>query len=193
MRRRGMSMLAVATLCVGCTWTPQAVVITPRIDVPASRVGTNRKVHLRVLDERPRDTLGLRGGGQGAVLTVEGDLSTIVWESLAEGLTKLQFKPLRDSNPEDTELRVNIRNLDYTVSKGLTAGALFVETRLRAICIRDSERVYEQTHKGKFVKAITVVASDEKNNSYVSDAVSSAINSLLKDQSLLACLSAQSQ
>lgn len=184
------AVLAVAALSSGCAYTPQAVIISPKLDVAASRVGADHALNLNVVDERPRQTLGTRAvRGIGADLTIEGDLSTIVRKSLAEGLANLNFKPLLDSNPEARELRVEIRNLDYTVIQGFWSGTLRVDTSLKAICVRGAQRPYEQLHRGEDVESIQVVQSAEANNSYISKAVSAAVNSLLKDQKLLTCLS----
>ncbi len=191
MRLSWTAMLAVAALSSGCAYTPQAVVISPKLEVPASPIGTNHALNLNVVDERPRQTLGTRAvRGIGADLTIEGDLSAIVRKSLSEGLANLNFRPVVDSNPESRELRVEIRNLDYTVTQGFWSGTLRVDTSLKAICVRGAQRPYEQLHRGEAVESIQVVQSAEANNSYISRAVSAAVNSLLKDQKLLSCLSA---
>ena len=182
-----LSMVAVSS---GCAFTPQAVLISPKVDVQASEVGANRSVDLNVVDERPRKTLGTRGvRGVGAELTLEGDLSATVQKALVEGLAKQRFKPMTGSNPEGRELRVEIRNLDYMLIQGFWAGTLKVDISLKAICVRGTQRPYEQLHRGEFSESVQVVQSAEANNTYVSQAVSDAVNSLLKDQKLLACLS----
>jgi len=189
MRVNWIVIVAVAILS-GCAFTPQAVVISPKVDVPASRVGADRTVSLNVVDERPRQTLGTRGvRGVGADLTVEGDLQSIVQKALIEGLSKQNFKPLLGSNPEARELRVEIRNLEYSLIQGFWSGTLRIDVALKAICIRGAQRPYEQLHKGEVVESVQLVQRAEANNSYVSQAVSSAVNSLLRDQKLLACLS----
>jgi uncharacterized lipoprotein len=185
-----LTILAVVALSSGCAFAPQAVIISPMVDVQASEVGADHSVDLNVVDERPRKTLGTRGvRGVGADLTIEGDLSATVQKALVEGLTKQQFKPLINSNPENRELRVEIRNLDYTMITGFWAGTLNVDISLKAICVRGSQRLYEQLHRGEIAESVQVVQSAEANNSYISQAVSVAVNSLLKDQKLLTCLS----
>lgn len=185
-----LTILAAIALSSGCAFAPQAVIISPQVDVQASEVGADRSVNLNVVDERPRTTLGTRGvRGVGADLTIEGDLSATVQKALVEGLAKQRFKPLIDSNPESRELRVEIRNLDYTMIMGFWSGTLKVDISLKAICIRGSQRPYEQLHRGEIAESVQVVQSAEANNSYISQAVSAAVNSLLKDRKLLICLS----
>lgn len=190
MKLHWIAIIMIATLVSGCAFTQQAVVISPKVDVTASPIGAGHAVNLNIVDERPRQTLGTRGvRGVGAELTVEGDLSGIVRNAVAEGLTNLNFKPLVSSNPESRELRVEIRNLDYTVIQGFWAGTLRVDTSLKAICIRGVQRPYEQLHRGEFVESIQVIRTANENNSDISHAVSVAVNSLLRDMKLLTCLS----
>jgi len=113
-----------------------------------------------------------------------------VQKALVEGLARQRFKPVIDANPESRELRVEIRNLDYTMLMGFWAGTLKVDISLKAICIRGSQRPYEQLHRGEFTESVQVVQGAEANNSYISQAVSGAVNSLLQDRKLLTCLSA---
>ncbi len=183
-------ILTIVTLSSGCAFAPQAVIISPELDVQTSKVGAGHSVDLNVIDERPRMTLGTRGvSGVGAELTIDGDLSATVHKVIAEGLARQGFNPLIDSNPEERELRVEIRNLDYTMIMGFWSGTLKVDVGLKAICMRGDERPYEQLHRGEVADSVQVVQSDESNNAYISKAVSAAVKSLLEDRELLACLS----
>lgn len=190
MRLGWLTILASIALSSGCAFAPQAVKISPTVDVQESEIGAGHSVSLNVVDERPRKTLGTRGvRGVGADLTLEQDLSATVQQALVEGLTKQAFKPISGSNPENRELRVEIRNLDYNMIMGFWAGTLKVDISLKAICMRGTERRYEQLHRGEFSESVQVVQSAEANNSYISQAVSLAVNALLKDRALLTCLS----
>jgi uncharacterized lipoprotein len=152
-----LTILAAIAFSSGCVWAPQAVIISPQVDVQASEVGADRSIHLNVVDERPRKTLGTRGvRGVGADLTIEGDLVTTIQKALIEGLAKQRFKPLLDSNPESRELRLEIRNLDYTVIMGFWTGTLKVDISLKAICIRGSQRPYEQLHRGEVTESVSL-------------------------------------
>ena len=190
MKLNFVAILMSALFFSGCAFAPQSVNISPQIDVPVSKIGSGHEVNLNVIDERPRQTLGTRGvRGIGAELTIQGNLSETVQRAIAEGLANQSIKPLFGSNPEKRELRVEIRNLHYAVTQGFWAGTLRVDTSLKAICIRGALRPYEQHYRGEVVESVQVVQSEEANNSYISQAVSAAVNSLVKDQQLLSCLS----
>lgn len=188
---RSVVFLVVALLIglSGCAFAPQAVVITPEVSVQGSDVGGDRSVDVNVVDERPKTTLGTRGvRGVGADLTISGDLTTTIQKAVSDGLLRHKFKPLAGQNPDGRELRVEIRALDYEVIQGFWAGTLRVGVGLKAICVRGTMRPYEQLHRGEFAESVQVVQGEAANNTYVSKAVSSAVNSLLRDDKLMNCL-----
>jgi uncharacterized lipoprotein len=185
-----IASVLVAAACTGCAFTPQAIVVSPKLDVKASKIGGDKALAIDVIDERPRQTLGTRGAGGniGAELTLAGDLKTVVQNALAEGLAKQSFK--MKTGGDDRQLRVEIRTLDYAVIRGMWAGTLRIDVGLKATCMRGTQRQYEQLHRGEFSESIQVIPRDEANNAYVSEAVSNAVNAVLRDEKLSSCLAA---
>lgn len=186
---RFLSAAAFVVLTAGCAFTPQAVVIKPKVDVAASEVGKDIELPLTVVDERPRQTIGTRGArGVGAEMTVDGNLAEIVREAVAEGLAVQKFRPTGAKARALSNLRIEIRNLDYGVTVGFWAGALKVDVTLKAVCSREGVRLYEMLYRGEHAESVQVVQSTEANNSYISAAVSQAVNVLLNDEQLTKCL-----
>jgi uncharacterized lipoprotein len=186
---RSLFLAVLAVVAGGCAFTPQAVKISPTVNVGASQVGGGRDITLNVVDERPKKTLGTVGArGVGADISIEGDLVATVQRALSEGLSKLSFKPGTNRGASQPELRVEIRNLDYAVIVGFWAGTLRVDAGLKAICIKGAARPYERLHSGEFVESVQVVQPKESNEKYISAAVSEAVNSLLADSALVTCL-----
>lgn len=170
----------------GCAFQKQAIQLKPKVEVVTSNVGNSKPTMINVADERPRATLGTRGvSGIGEQLTVEGDLVQIVRSAIDDGLKRQGFFT---DGPLENQLRVEIRNLDYTVNSGFWAGKLNVEFLLKGICIKGNNRPYEQIYRGEFRENIQVVQGEAANNTYVNTAVSAAINGLLGDKALLSCL-----
>ncbi len=177
---------AAVVALTGCAFQKQAIKLQPSVDVAASSIGAGKSTMVNVSDERPRTTLGTRGvGGIGEQLTLDGDLPTVVRDAVVDGLQKQGFAT---DGPMANQLRVEIRNLDYAVNSGFWAGKLNVEFLLKGICIKGDARPYEQMYRGEYRKNVQVVQGAESNNQFVNDVVSQAINNLLKDQALLACL-----
>lgn len=181
-------LLVIATN--GCAFTPQAIEVKPQIYVAESSIGKGRVVFVNVVDERSRTTLGTRGAGIGADLTLQGDLASIIRASISGGLARQGFSPTRETVPGAPELRVEIRDLDYEVRAGFWAGSLRTQCNLKAFCQRGAVTQYQKLHSGKFESSIQVVQSEERNNQFVNMAISRALDSLFEDEKLMECLAA---
>jgi uncharacterized lipoprotein len=179
-----LSGILLPLALVGCAFTPQAVIITTDVFPSRSTVGVNRPVALTVVDERPRQRLGTRSGiAVGAELTLRDDLAWTVRQALAQDLWVSN-----GSDAEGRELRVEIRNLDYSITQTFTANTLSVDFTLKGICIRGAQHPYEQLYRGDTTTNTYVVQDEKSNNRNVSAAVSKAINAVLQDDGLRACL-----
>jgi hypothetical protein len=186
------ALIGVSACCTfpSITDLSQEVIVSPQIDVSASDIGGGRVIQLTVVDERPRMILGARGAyGTGANLTVQGELAEIIRTALLKGLDANSFGTLAEADAEGRELRVEIKGLDYTVTTGWWSSRLTVSAALKAYCVRGFQRRYEQIYRGNVSKDIYAVPLAAANNAYVSQVVSEAVNALLRDQELLACLS----
>lgn len=189
MKRSWILLIVSVLLSSGCAYTSQAVTLKPEIQPPSVSIGQGKPVLLTVVDERPRSTLGTRGvRGVGAEITVAGDLTGTVRNSLADGFQHQGFKPTSDKPTDGRELRVEIRNLDYRVTQGFWSGTLNTECGLKATCIIGSARPYEQLYRGEFEESIQFAQTAEANEKYINSAVSRAINLLLQDSRLSRCL-----
>lgn len=184
---RNVALVAgLAVALSGCAFQKQAIRLQPTIDIAASNLGMGKMTMVNVSDERPRTTLGTRGvGGIGEQLTIEGDLQSIIKNAVEAGLQKQGFAT---NGPIANQLRVEIRNLDYSVNSGFWAGKLNVEFLLKGICIKGDTRPYEQMYRGEYRKNVQVVQGEASNTQFVNSVVSDAINSLLRDQTMMGCL-----
>ena len=173
----------------GCAFTPERPVpIQPDVRVSASSMGKGSLVSVVVADERPSTTLGTRGvKGVGAEITVT-EMSVPIRNALVQGLEQQGFTIAKSPTEIDRALKVEIRNLDYGVTRGFWAGSLKTQCALKAICIVGKDRPYENLYRGEFSDSVQVVQSEEKNERFVNTAVSDAVNRLLSDEALMKCL-----
>ncbi len=183
-------VILVLPMAAGCAFTPQAIELQPDVNVVESAIGQGRVVYVNVVDERARTTLGVRGAGLGADLTLKGDLRTTIRLSTIGGLTRQGFSPTMETVPGARELRVEVRNLDYQVIRGFWQGTLRTTCSLKAICKQGTAREYEKVHNGLYQVGVQVVQSDDRNTRFVNIAVSNALNAMLGDTSLMECLAA---
>lgn len=172
----------------GCTFTPQAVILNPSLQLSTSSIGNNKTVRLNVVDERTKSTLGTRGArGVGAEITIQGDLVEIVGQSLTEGLSSQGFQVSKTS-AEERELRVELRSLEYRTIVGFWSGTVKTESAMKGICILNKSRPYEKLYLGEKNQSVQVVQSAESNNVYINNALSESINKMLSDIKLMQCL-----
>lgn len=188
-------VLAVAAASSGCAFSAhKPVPIHPEVSVAQSTVGANNQVWVDVVDERPKSTLGTRGvQGVGTDIGLEGDIRVPIRNAIVEGLKREGFSPV-DSRPVDgRELRVEIRNLDYTVTMGFWAGSLETACGLKAVCILGDKRPFEELFRGEFKESVQVVQTEEANERYINAAVTKAVNLLLGSDALMQCLASPPQ
>lgn len=166
---------------------PQTLTIAPEVRVPRGQPGAGRPLQLSVADKRASQALGDMRTYEAGDYSVRGDLAAIVRDALSTGLARLGFEP---SAAAARELKVEILALDYGVversgiSRHVEAGA-----RLRAQCMRDAKPALERTHRGELRKPVFLTALEERvNSAHASAVVSDAINALLADRELVACL-----
>lgn len=179
----------VSTIVSGCTFTSQAVQVTPELKLNNAMKGTGKTVKITVVDERSSKSLGQRGASNiGADLTIQGELANIVDSTIKTGLEKQGFSNSNNAVGKSAKLKVVIRNLDYKVITGFWSGTIRSECGVKAVCKSSSGNEYEKLYNGLFEKGAIVVANEEENNKYVSAAVSDAINKLLNDKDLGQCL-----
>jgi uncharacterized lipoprotein YajG len=177
-------------LVSGCACTAQQVNLRPTVAVNrmALGLGQGRPVHVEVADERPANALGTKvpvGGGEITPVQVPAE---VVSDALVDGLDQLGFQPLRDRSNDPPTLRVELRAIDYKVAQGFVAGSLSVDVAMKAICVVESQHKYEKLYRGHHEESIQVVQSQSQNESYINDALSEAINQVLRDRDLLQCL-----
>jgi uncharacterized lipoprotein len=148
------TLVLFASVATGCAFTPQAIELQPKLNVTESCIGNGRAVFVNVVDERTRKTLGTRGPGVGADLTLKGNPRSIVRASISGGLARKGYAPTTETVADAPELRVQIRDLDYEVRSGFWAGSLRTECNLKAICMHGRVNRYQSLYTGKFESSI---------------------------------------
>jgi len=181
--------IVLAVLTSGCAFTPQVIALKPSISKPVRMIGQDNPVKVTVLDERTNSVLGSRAvQGHGADITVGGDLAAIVRSAICDGLQQQGFTILSEPSANSRELRVEIRNLSYTISQGFWMGGLRVECSLKSISYNGLNPLYEKFFRGELTENVGRVPSESENEEYVNTAVSKAIDLLLQDEQLMKSL-----
>jgi uncharacterized lipoprotein YajG len=124
-----------------------------------------------------------------AEITSTQDVLTVLQTALLEGLQRKGYKPSPEEGVVQNGLRVELRNLEYGVTPGIITGTLRAEVALKAICIVKSTPSYERMYRGEEKDSVFFVQFASDNEKYINSALAKAIENLLDDSKLQACLS----
>lgn len=172
----------------GCALTPQAVKVKPDVEIISDQTVTKKQVQLEIVDERPRQQLGKRTYGMSAQITIAGNITDTLRQSISDGLTQKGFLVTPNKPPDGRELRVEIRDIDYKYNQGFLVNSVTVNCVIKGICLIGSSRSYENLYRGDIQENVMFIQTGTANEKYVNAAISKAINSLLNDQQLMQCL-----
>jgi hypothetical protein len=191
MQDRPWQIIALAFalgLLGSCAWVSQELRLRPAPHPPPISIGSERDVYVDVIDKRKTTVIGRRAIGLGgAEITVGNPLAGDVREALVRGLQQLGFTPAGAPRPGAATLRVAIQNISYVVAQEMPAVALHVRVALYASCdgSRDS---YGNRYDGAYDDHLMTLASVPENQEYVGNALTDALEALLRDDALTRCL-----
>ncbi len=178
-------ILALSTLCAGCVYGPQQVRVAPELNQTNGDYGTGKTVRLLVVDERTSKNLGQTE--EGADFNLQGKLPNVVEAAIRTALEKQGFNSSRNERKGAANLRVGIRRLEYNVKPGYLFRSVHAESEINVICKSASGVEFIKPYTGLLEKSVFFIGWST-NSDYVSTTVSEAINKLLDDKELKACL-----
>ena len=156
MKRLAVVLFFVAVFTSGCAFIPhKPVVIKPDLSVKENTIGQGQEVWINVVDERSELILGTRSFGIGSEISVEGDLRMAVSNSLTDGLMRQSFSPVYTRSSDGRELRVEIRNLNYTLTQGFWENTVRARCGLKAFCFLGNSRLYEYLYRGEYQTGVS--------------------------------------
>lgn len=187
---RLVAVVSIGAVLGGCAFSAEApVVVKPELVTNQSSIGTGKAVRVSVVDQRPSKVLGTRGvRGVGSELTAADNLTGAILDSVSEGLRKEGFAIATDSSSDASDLRIELRDLEYNVTMGFWAGTLRTQCALNAVCRVPQKEPYQKLFRGEHEESVQVVQSADANVRYINDAVSKAITELVDDPELGQCL-----
>ena len=192
---RVMRRIGILCICIflisGCVYIDQNLRLTPDADITKENVGHDKKVALRVVDDRDEQLIGNRGYyGFGAKITTEQDLEEILYDIIYKGLTQKGFIPVK-IDESDTALKVELRVLEYKTAMGLWTGGNIGTAAVKAIVTLPSGKTYEKSYRGQKDVRTLWAATQETNARVVNGALTQVINSMFQDKELLKFLASE--
>lgn len=183
------ALLACLALA-GCAFNAQTVKLDPQVSVAPSSVGKGKTVGLRVVDERPTQSLGRRGTAavaRAAEITSDRDVAAVVHQKVTEGLRAKGFQVV-DSANEETRLTLEIRQLEYATSTGFWTGGIHVNGALKAVAVRPGDS-FEQMYRTERERRAVIVPTAGKNEDDINIGLADLLRKLLDDVGLTRFLS----
>nr|WP_314877826.1 YajG family lipoprotein [uncultured Pseudomonas sp.] len=187
LQRLLFGLLAVAGLSlVGCAHSPQQLSPQPKLTTQLNPVGRGQPVVVRVVDGRPSQSLGTRGGmyPETSTISVNGNDVVPKLQAQAEAAVRLLgFTPTQGGS-NAPQLTVTLAELKYQSPKDkmyvteATIGATF-----RAD-VANANRRYSGRYGASLDQRFGMAPNQETNTKLVSDVLSDALTRLFKDPTI---------
>ncbi|MGE8480678.1 MAG: YajG family lipoprotein [Pseudomonas shirazensis] len=187
LQRLLFGLIAVASLSlVGCAHSPQQLSPQPKLTTQLNPVGRGQPVVVRVVDGRPSQSLGTRGGmyPETSTISVNGNDVVPKLQAQAEAAVRLLgFTPTQGGS-NAPQLTVTLAELKYQSPKDkmyvteATIGATF-----RAD-VANANRRYSGRYGASLDQRFGMAPNQETNTKLVSDVLSDALTRLFKDPTI---------
>ncbi|MFO1351606.1 MAG: YajG family lipoprotein [Gammaproteobacteria bacterium] len=177
-----------------CALSPQEVTVKPLVDVQSQPIGRDRLLSLEVIDRRPRQTFGARGGiYDTAVIAPRGDVAQTVWQALAERLRADQFKVI-GAGEAPLAMRVELLRIEYLVNSAPAVGGPLVN-EIRVNCaiqasIRNAARAVSGQYQANSARRQLGFPNAADNEAMLNEAIHHTLRQLLQDPAVLKLLAA---
>ena len=186
---KSLYLIFLFTLLGGCATSPQNVVLYPDVLVTGSEVGKGKTVALTVTDARTDKALGYRTTrlDKDSVILTYSDVVKVVQEKIYEGLKKYDFNVNVSTGDAPRLLRVEIQALQYSAPTGSWTGGIRTIARLKA-SVKNGDTTYENVFEITNSDRVIIPPSQGKNEELINKTLADVLQSLLKDQKLIALL-----
>ena len=179
-----LSLALAALFATGCAYTPQQVRLAPASMIAPSDRGQGVAVSVKVIDERPSQSLGNRGDayGKGAEIRTGDDLAALVAAELQRGLAAKNYAPSATSS---TALNAEVRLLEYSTSTGFFTGGVHIRAAIKVRAYAPGGKTYEKLYRSDREERVAVVPTAEKNEAWINRGLSEVIEQIFADDELL--------
>lgn len=185
MNRLFTALAMLMIVFAGCAVSPQTVKFKPLIDAPSYPIGRGRDLVIQVVDKRPVQQFGYRGGiYDTAQISPSNDVANMVRRALAERLSASDFvvKPPQAQAP--LSMRVEIQAIEYTSSGSPLIDKVHVRCALRAIT-RNGANTLTTHYQIENLHRVLGFPSAAQNEAFLNEAMAQILRQLLQDKAVL--------
>lgn len=182
-----LTMVLIASVALGaCALSPQTITLKPAIDARSHPIGRSRELALEVVDLRPTQHFGSRGGvyGETALLNPQTDVVTTVRRALAERLTASQFAVTPPNANAPLALRVEIQRIDYIARGEPIVNEVRAVALIRAI-VRNGGRTLTSQYQANTARRVVGPPGEAANEAILNEVMGKVLQRLLQDGAVL--------
>ncbi len=184
-----ITLLATLLLILGgCAQSPQQINLTPQIKIN-SQVSNQPSVHLSVVDKRPSQSLGTRGGTyrNSNHITLARDLQSMLKPIASAALTEIGIV-IDKPSPMPTDLQLWVEKLQYDVNDAQTLPIeITLQVQIAAVANKGGQEQISRYESSKVHKFLTA-PDTEKNEEIINAIVSTTLSRLFNDPRLIALI-----
>lgn len=180
---RRISLAAIAVTLTACALSPEIISIEPQLSVTKRAVEPPLALSLSVVDSRPDNVIGTRGGiyADTSTITPAGDVAQPIYEALVKALgeTGLTVAP-----NAARRMTVEVTQLSYAAT-----GAPYVRSVKIAASVKvtgeSGLRRYTSEYRSSESKDVLKPPNVEETERLINNVLSKALGRLVEDQALL--------
>ncbi|WXL26906.1 YajG family lipoprotein [Ectopseudomonas mendocina] len=187
LRRLLLGLLTVASISlVGCAHSPQQLSPEPKLNTPLTAVGHGQPVVVKVVDGRPSQVLGTRGGlyPETSAISVSSNAVVPKLQAQAEMAVRLLgFTPTPNAY-NAPQLTLTLAELKYQSPKDklyVTEADMTANIR---VDVQNSSRRYTGRYGASLNQRFGMAPNQATNNKLVSDVLSDALTRAFKDPTI---------
>lgn len=186
---KSISFVSLMPLLAACsTFAPQMVTLNPKASVTQSTAGLGKVVALKVIDARADKALGYRttrSDKDSAIITNQ-NVAKVVQSKIYDSLKKSGFDvDILDNGAR--ALKIEIRELDYSVPTGSWTGGIRILATLNAV-VKNGDTTYENLYQITNNERVILKPDREKNEELINKTLSDILQRLLQDEKVIALL-----
>jgi uncharacterized lipoprotein len=169
----------------GCAQSPQQIHLKPEITIN-HQVSNQPSVHLSVVDKRPNQSLGTRGGtySESNHITLASSLQSMLKPIASAALSEIGVV-IDQPSPMPTDLEIWVEKLQYDVNNEKTLPLeITLNAQIAAIANKGGKEQISRYQSSKVHKFLTA-PSTEKNEEIINAIVSTTLTRLLNDPKLI--------
>lgn len=183
-----LSWLPAVLLLTGCALSPQALTIDPLIvDAAPQARGAGLPLDLRVVDARPAEDIGTRGGvyRDSSRIQPANDIADAIRSRMVEALKARGYAI--GTEAADRSVRLAVEQLTYDVPEGRVATAAEISVAIRASAEHGRER-YETVYRSAMNRKFPVPPTAEQNAAWINEVLGETLQRFLDDPKIHAFL-----